>query len=103
MPLHKLTGFRISKVGKQEIVTNNFENASFAAGGAAIRVDATGTLQVVKVTVGANTSAYVSKGKHNEGFIVWEVPADWKKLKVTYKVWTDIDGLALNAELSRKE
>ena len=48
VPLHKLTGVRISKVGKQEIVTNNSENAIFAASGAAIRADAAGTLQIVK-------------------------------------------------------
>ena len=45
----------------------------------------------------------IGGGEAIEGFIVWEVPADWKKLKVTYKGWKDIDGLTLDAELSRKD
>lgn len=44
----------------------------------------------------------IGSGKTAEGFIVWEVPEDWKKMKVTYKGWEDTDGLTLDAELSRK-
>ena len=46
--------------------------------------------------------ANISGGETTEGFIVWEVPADWKKIKVTYKGWEDIDGLTLDADLSKK-
>ena len=37
------------------------------------------------------------------GFIVWEVPTDWKKLKVTYKGWKDSDGLTLTSTLTPKD
>lgn len=37
------------------------------------------------------------------GFIVWEVPKDWKKLKVTYKGWKDSDGLTLTSTLTPKD
>ena len=46
--------------------------------------------------------ANIGAGETAEGFIVWEVPEDWKKIKVTYKGWEDIDGLTLDADLSRK-
>ena len=51
VPLHKLTGFGISKVGKQEITTNNSENANFAASGSAITAKAEGTLKVVSSNI----------------------------------------------------
>lgn len=47
--------------------------------------------------------ANIEGGKTAEGFIVWEVPEKWKKLAVTYKGWKDIDGLTLDAELSKKD
>lgn len=37
------------------------------------------------------------------GFIVWEVPKDWKKLKVIYEGWRDSDGLTLNSTLTKKD
>ena len=37
------------------------------------------------------------------GFIVWEVPKDWKKLKVTYEGWRDSDGLTLDSTLTKKD
>lgn len=37
------------------------------------------------------------------GFIVWEVPKDWEKLKVTYEGWRDSDGLTLNSTLAKKD
>ena len=46
--------------------------------------------------------ANIGAGETAEGFIVWEVPEDWKKIKVTYKGWEDIDGLTLDAAFSRK-
>ena len=46
--------------------------------------------------------ANIGGGETAEGFIVWEVPADWKQIKVTYKGWKDIDGLTLDVDLSRK-
>jgi len=45
----------------------------------------------------------IGGGETVEGFIVWKVPANWKRLKVTYKGWKDIDGLTLDTELSRKD
>jgi len=58
VPLHKLTGFGISKVGKQEIVTANSENANFAASGAAINAYATGTLKVVSSKTTPTSETY---------------------------------------------
>lgn len=37
------------------------------------------------------------------GFIVWEVPKDWKKLEVTYEGWRDSNGLTLNSALTKKD
>lgn len=37
------------------------------------------------------------------GFIVWEVPENWKKLKITYKGWKDSDGLTLTSTLTPKD
>lgn len=44
----------------------------------------------------------IAGGDTVEGFIVWKVPEDWKKLTVSYKGWKDTDGLTLDAALSRK-
>ena len=37
------------------------------------------------------------------GFIVWEVPSNWKKLDVTYDGWKNSDGLSLTCTLSSKD
>lgn len=47
--------------------------------------------------------ANIESGETTEGFIVWEVPENWKKLTVTYEGWKDIDGLTLDAELTKKD
>jgi len=38
-----------------------------------------------------------------EGFIVWEVPEDWKKLEVTYNGWQGSDGVSLHARFGKKD
>lgn len=45
----------------------------------------------------------IEGGDTLEGFIVWEVPESWKKLKVSYRGWKDTDGLTLNAGLGKKD
>jgi len=40
---------------------------------------------------------------HFGGFIVWEVPENWKKLEVSYEGWRDSDGLILNSTLTKKD
>ena len=47
--------------------------------------------------------ANIAGGGTAEGFIVWEVPEKWKKLNVTYEGWRDIDGLTLDAKLTKKD
>ena len=47
--------------------------------------------------------ANIEGGETTEGFIVWEVPENWKKLTVTYEGWKDIDGLTLDAELTKRD
>lgn len=37
------------------------------------------------------------------GFIVWEVPEGWKKLDICYTGWEGIDGLTLNASLTKSD
>lgn len=37
------------------------------------------------------------------GFIVWEVPSDWKKLEVKYNGWQDSAGLSLHTTLTKKD
>lgn len=37
------------------------------------------------------------------GFIVWEIPKDWKKIKITYAGWRDSHGLTLNSTLTKKD
>ncbi len=38
-----------------------------------------------------------------KGFIVWEVPKNWKKFEFTYTGWKGSDGLTLDAAFSRKD
>jgi len=37
------------------------------------------------------------------GFIVWEVPENWKKMEVAYEGWRDSDGLTLNSKFTQKD
>jgi len=37
------------------------------------------------------------------GFVVWEVPKNWKKLKIIYKGWLGSDGLTLSSTLTNKD
>lgn len=37
------------------------------------------------------------------GFIVWEIPSDWKKLEVTYNGWQGSDGLSLHTTLTKAD
>lgn len=46
--------------------------------------------------------ANIAAGDTAKGFIVWEVPKEWKKLDVKYEGWRDSDGLTLNAQLTKK-
>lgn len=45
----------------------------------------------------------IESGSAAEGFIVWEVPENWKKLNVTYTGWCGNDGLTLYSTLTRKD
>lgn len=47
--------------------------------------------------------ANIAAGATAEGFIVWEVPKNWKKLEVTYAGWRDSDGLTLDASFTPKD
>lgn len=46
--------------------------------------------------------ANIAGGDTAKGFIVWEVPKDWKKFEVTYAGWRDSDGLTLDAKFTPK-
>ncbi len=37
------------------------------------------------------------------GFIVWEVPKDWKKMSLVYAGWRDSHGLTLNSAFTKKD
>jgi len=36
------------------------------------------------------------------GFIVWEVPKNWKKMEIVYEGWRDSDGLTLDSKFTPK-
>ena len=42
----------------------------------------------------------IEAGKTIGGFIVWEVPAGWKKFEMEYSAWQNINGLTLNAKFT---
>lgn len=42
----------------------------------------------------------IEAGRTIGGFIVWEIPKDWKKFEMEYSAWKNIDGLTLNAEFT---
>ena len=46
---------------------------------------------------------HIPEGESIKGFIVWEVPAKWKKLEMNYTGWEGIDGDSLHAKLTRKD
>lgn len=42
----------------------------------------------------------IEAGKTIGGFIVWEVPKNWKKFQMEYSAWKNIDGLVLTAKFT---
>ena len=42
----------------------------------------------------------IEAGKTIGGFIVWEVPNNWKKFQMEYSAWKNIDGLVLTAKFT---
>ncbi|MCI9080359.1 MAG: DUF4352 domain-containing protein [Lachnospiraceae bacterium] len=42
----------------------------------------------------------IEAGRAIGGFIVWEVPKNWKKLEMEYSAWKNIDGLTLSAKFT---
>lgn len=47
--------------------------------------------------------ANIEPEKTAEGFIVWEVPKDWKTLQIDYHGWRDSDGISLTCNLTKKD
>lgn len=45
----------------------------------------------------------IAANSYYEGFIVWEVPINWKKIKISYEGWRDSDGLTLDSTLTKKD
>lgn len=45
----------------------------------------------------------ISADSYYGGFIVWEVPKDWRKLEFTYTGWKDINGLNLTGIITSKD
>lgn len=45
----------------------------------------------------------IEAGSTLGGFIVWEVPQNWKKLSVSYEGWKDSHGLTLKCTLTPKD
>lgn len=45
----------------------------------------------------------INAGKTAAGFIVWEVPEDWKSIKVNYDGWKGSSGLTLKCTLTNKD
>lgn len=46
---------------------------------------------------------HVEAGKTIGGFIVWEVPDNWKTLNFTYNGWKDVDNISLSAKFTPKD
>lgn len=46
---------------------------------------------------------HVAPGKSIGGFVVWEVPSDWKKLEFTYDGWKDINNVSVKAKFTPKD
>lgn len=45
----------------------------------------------------------INAGKTAAGFIVWEVPQNWKKLKINYDGWKGSSGLTIKCTLTNKD
>ncbi|MFG6395323.1 MAG: DUF4352 domain-containing protein [Lachnospiraceae bacterium] len=45
----------------------------------------------------------IEAGSTIGGFIVWEVPKNWKKFEMEYSAWKNINGLTLTAEFTPKD
>lgn len=43
---------------------------------------------------------HIEPGKTIGGFVVWEVPKDWKSFEMEYSAWKNIDGLTLKAKFT---
>ena len=46
---------------------------------------------------------HIEAGKTIGGFIVWEVPSNWKSLSLTYDGWKDTDNISLSGKFTRKD
>lgn len=46
---------------------------------------------------------HIPAGGSIGGFVVWEVPQNWKKFEVEYSGWKDIDGLTIKANFTPKD
>ncbi len=46
---------------------------------------------------------HIPSGQNIEGFIVWEVPKDWKKLVFYYDGWQYTDNISLQCTLKKKD
>ena len=42
----------------------------------------------------------IGPGKTAKGFVAWEVPSNWKEIKVIYNGWKDSDNLSINCTLT---
>lgn len=42
----------------------------------------------------------IGPGKTAKGFVAWEVPSNWKEIKVVYNGWKDSDNLSINCTLT---
>lgn len=45
----------------------------------------------------------IEAGSTIGGFIVWEVPKNWKKFEMEYSAWKDINGVTLTAKFTPKD
>lgn len=43
---------------------------------------------------------HINKGEERSGFIVWQVPSDWKQFHMEYDGWTDICALTVTADVT---
>ena len=46
---------------------------------------------------------HIESGKTVAGFIVWEVPKNWKNFKVVYDGWKDINNVSIEATFKPKD
>ncbi len=46
---------------------------------------------------------HIEAGKTIGGFIVWEVPENWKTISLTYNGWKDTDNISLSAKFTKKD